>query len=221
MTLDVETTIESQYANSPTILTLIDSFSQSINPQINIDKFYDFVWNVNTAQGYGLDVWGRIVGVTRTLTINNAGDFLGWKEAGFGAYEPFGQGPWYSPGNTQPNFALSDTAFRELILVKALSNISNCSSQTINKALTMLFPDMGEAFILDTGNMTARLIFGFALQPYQLAILQQSGALALPTGVGVTLINVEISGRFGFGEAAGSAPFNQGTFFGGQILDIQ
>ncbi len=40
-----------------------------IDPTADLNAFYDLVWNVATAQGWGLDVWGRIVGVTRNLNI--------------------------------------------------------------------------------------------------------------------------------------------------------
>src|SRR5579871_5512746 len=62
-------TIISQYANSPILTQLIANFDQYIDPTKNLDAFFDLIWNVDTAQGYGLDVWGRIVGVTRVLQV--------------------------------------------------------------------------------------------------------------------------------------------------------
>lgn len=64
---NVEQTIASQYANSPTLLKLIHNMNENIRPDADIDGFFNFIWNVDTAQGFGLDIWGRIVGVNRTI----------------------------------------------------------------------------------------------------------------------------------------------------------
>ncbi|TIR44152.1 MAG: DUF2612 domain-containing protein, partial [Mesorhizobium sp.] len=75
------------------------------------------IWDVDTAQGYGLDVWGRIVGVNRILQVT-AGDWFGFQEASPGT-DPFGNGAFYSGAPLTSNFALSDEAYRLLILAKA------------------------------------------------------------------------------------------------------
>ncbi|WP_152882578.1 DUF2612 domain-containing protein, partial [Burkholderia multivorans] len=53
--LNVEQTILSQYGNSATITQLIQNFNQYIDPRADIDAFYNAVWNIDTAQGFGLD----------------------------------------------------------------------------------------------------------------------------------------------------------------------
>ncbi|CAE6869144.1 hypothetical protein R75461_08473 [Paraburkholderia nemoris] len=58
-------TLLAQYANSPTITAMLDCLNQDIGPHAGLDAFYDTIWNVATALGYGLDVWGRIVNVKR------------------------------------------------------------------------------------------------------------------------------------------------------------
>lgn len=57
----------SQYAGSPVICSLISSFEAAMDPRGNIQNFLQYIWNVNTAVGYGLDVWGTIVGVSRVV----------------------------------------------------------------------------------------------------------------------------------------------------------
>src|SRR6266851_4724926 len=90
---DMWSTVISQYADSPIITTLISNWLQYIDQTVDIDAFFDNIWNINTAQGYGLDVWGRIVGVTRTLTIST-GRFFGFEEQGI-TVDPFGQSPFF------------------------------------------------------------------------------------------------------------------------------
>ncbi|MHB1953093.1 MAG: DUF2612 domain-containing protein [Sulfobacillus sp.] len=65
-------TIISAYGNSPTILALIGSLNAAIDPSTDIDNFLTNVWQVDTAQGFGLDIWGRIVGVSRTVPTDPA-----------------------------------------------------------------------------------------------------------------------------------------------------
>ena len=73
-------TIVSQMANSPTVLRLLESASEYLDPAADLDRFYNLIWNVNTAQGYGLDVWGRIVGVSRIINVADT-SYFGFKEA--------------------------------------------------------------------------------------------------------------------------------------------
>jgi hypothetical protein len=63
-------TVISQYANSPTLLGIIQKFNDAIDPTVDLDNFYSWIWDVDTAQGFGLDIWGRIVGVSRTIQTN-------------------------------------------------------------------------------------------------------------------------------------------------------
>src|SRR5690348_15169237 len=77
----VERTIISQYANSATLVQLIENLNTYLDPRPLFDQFYDLVWNIDTAQGYGLDVWGRIVGVERTLTINTPPTYFGFYDS--------------------------------------------------------------------------------------------------------------------------------------------
>lgn len=65
-------TVSSQYGNSPTILSLIESFNSAVDPSSDIDKFLTYVFELATAQGFGLDIHGRIVGVNRTIPTTPA-----------------------------------------------------------------------------------------------------------------------------------------------------
>ncbi len=209
---DLDSTLLSQYANSASLLALIGSFNAAADPAALIDAFYADVWNIATASGYGLDVWGRIVGVTRILSLSG-GKTLGFEEAGDASADPFGPSPFYGGPVASQSYALSDSAFRVLILAKAYSNISRAAIPVYNAILRQLFAGRGNAFVCDTGGMNARLTFMFALRPYELAILKQSGAFQPPTGVRFEIL--QAPGCFGFAEAGGGAPFNTGIFFGG------
>src|ERR1700677_802083 len=136
-------TILSQYANSPTIVQLIINMSAYFDPSANIDSFFDNLWNVNTAVGYGLDVWGRIVGVGRVLEISST-NFFGFTGPSGASGLPWNQAPFNRLGNgSTSNFALLDAPYRALVLAKALFNICDGTIPAINQIMVFLFGPNG------------------------------------------------------------------------------
>ena len=194
---DFERTILSQYSNSPTIRQLIQNMNAYIDPTANIQAFYDLVWNVNTAVGYGLDVWGRIVGVGRVLQLA-AQDFFGLEDPGGSEASglPFNQAPFYHGSPTTSNYALLDGPFRALIFAKALANISDGTIPSINQILINLFgasgplPLVGNSYVTDGEDMTMTYTFSTMLDPVTEAIVFQSGALPKPCGVAASVVQL-------------------------------
>lgn len=186
VSFDWFSTVISQYANSPILLKLIENFNTYVDPSANVDAFYALIFNVDTAQGYGLDVWGRIVGVSRVLHLPDGSEYLGFREAG-DAYT-FGEGIFFGGGTATQNFSLSDTVYRRLILAKALSNISDGSIAGINQILINLFSDYGNCYVVDNGDMTLSYSFGGTLSLVDYAIVAQSGVLPRPCGVSSTIV---------------------------------
>ena len=177
-------TVISQYANSPIMLQLIANLAAYIDPTTNFNAFYDMVWNVDTAVGYGLDVWGRIVGVSRVLQVAS-GDYFGFSQASDA--EPFDQAPFYNGQNLTSNYYRSERAYRRLILAKAAANITDGSIPSTNAILMTLFPGYGNNYVIDNQDMTMALHFGATLDPVDYAIVAQSGVIPKPTGVSLTI----------------------------------
>lgn len=186
---DLWDTVISQYANSPIIIALIENFNSYLDLTQDIDNFIDLMRDISTAQGYGLDVWGKVVGVSKTLHIITGDTFFDFEEAGLSAFG-FGQAPFFSGQDTTDNFDLSDNAFRVLIIAKALSNLSDGSTKSINSILRILFPNRGNAFLTDGLDMTMTYTFQFVLTPVELGIIEQSGVLPKSTGVSATVVQV-------------------------------
>jgi len=185
--IDVEQTIISQYGASPILNQLIQNMNAYIDPSANINSFYNMAWNVDTAEGWGLDVWGRIVGVSRVVQISQV--YLGFGEAGrWNAYD-FGEGIFYTPSAaTTIPLTLDDSAFRLLILAKALANICVVSAPSINQILLNLFPGRGNCYVVDNLDMTFTFKFLFTLSLVELFIVQSSGALPQPAGVSFNVV---------------------------------
>lgn len=177
-------TLLSQYANSPVIIALIDAWSEAIDRLVGFNDFYRAVWNVDTAAGFGLDIWGRIVGVSRALFVPTA-NFLGFASSSDAL--SFGDGIFYGGGAFTTNYQLTDAAYRQLILAKAALNITNGSIPAINAILRALFPNYENVYVRDNADMTMTFVFGAQLSKVDYAIVTQSGVLPRPVGVSVTI----------------------------------
>lgn len=208
---DFEKTILSQYSSATKLCALITTFNNYIDPSANLEAFYSLIWNVDTAIGAGLDIWGRIVGVERVLTIADT-SFFGFEQ---GEWRGFNQAPFYTGHIDTENFTLTDQAFRALIMAKAAANITDSSIPAINQIMMTLFPGRGNAYVTEgqfnqlnqsfgfaeagdavgwnqgAFNQTnATIAFGmkmtyhfdFVLEPFEVAIVT-SGVLPKPTGV--------------------------------------
>jgi hypothetical protein len=191
---NVKQTFASQYANSPTIVQLLTNMNGYLDPSANIDAFYNNIWNINTAVGVGLDIWGRIVGVQRVLQVSNA-TYLGMTGPSGASGVEFNQAPFYNGQVLTTNFPLLDQQFRTLILAKALANICNGTIQAINQILINLFgpngpmPISGNSYCTDNGGMAMTYTFSGTLTPIQSAIIYQSGVLPKPAGVVATVVH--------------------------------
>lgn len=182
-------TVLSQYANSPTLMQLCESVAGYFDQSDAQERFFDLVWNVATAQGWGLDVWGRIVGVSRTLTVDGSGRFLGFDESTTFGLGPFNESPFYSGVTSTSNFVLADEPYRVLVLAKAFSNLCDGSILSLNQLLLRMFPGRGNIYATDGGDMTMTITSVFALSAVEVAMLLTSGVFPRPAGVSLTLIS--------------------------------
>ena len=123
------------------------------------------------------------MGVSRVVSLPTTTTFFGFEEAGDPARVGFGQGPFYSgaSGSSSTNFSLADSAFRVLILAKALANICDGSIPAINQLLLNLFPKSGNVYCTDGLDDTMTYTLAFKPTAVQLAILN-SGVVPRPSG---------------------------------------
>lgn len=208
--IDVEKTLISQYANSPVICAIIGRFNHCIDPRADLMRFYDVVWNVETAEGFGLDIWGRIVGIEREVRIKAEDEFIGFA-AGF---TPFDHGVWSIDESTDRKYRMDDETYRKIIMLKALSNIIYATAPNINQLLIEMFGKRGRAYYVKNGTMAARYVFEFYLLPVERALIRQSDLLPRPCGVLLDFFEPDIDKTFGYIEA-NLAPFGEGAFFMG------
>ena len=199
-----EKTIQSQYGASPHIIGIVKAAAEQLDPTGDIETFYNKVFNPKTAEGVGLDIWGRIVGADRYLTVDNE-EFFGFLGS---LLDPFDQSPFFVSGATD-RFRLTDDAYRTLIFLKAAANIGNATLPSIKEILTSLYEE--PVIVLNIGNMKVRIVFEFYLTPYQRALFAEYGVLNLGAGVDYEYYQIDPKGTFGF-NGSNLQPFGQGIF---------
>jgi len=231
-------TILSQYAASPTINALIGSLNVAIDPVADIANIYSNLWNLQTASGQGLNNWGQIVGVQRSLRAPTAPTYFGFGEAyslttSATGVQPFGLATMYAGPAATQTYYLDDADYRTLIMVKAAANIGSLTAPTMNTLLTQalgiskspagsilgvgvlpftLASTSSRAYVQDTGAMSQRYVLEFLPTVQQMAILLQSGVIPRSAGVQASVLVYPPFDTFGFSEMSGT-PFGFGTLF--------
>lgn len=207
---NLQQTIISQYANSPIICGMIEQFNQCIDPRADAMEFYRDIWDIETAKGYGLDIWGRIVGIERYVFITSHDENVGFATG----FTPFNSDTWSSGEDDGRKYRMDDETYRKIIMLKAMSNITYASAPNINRLLSVMFEKRGRAYFVKNGTMAARYVFEFFLLPTERAIIRQSDLLPRPSGVLLDFYEPEVDKTFGYIEA-NLAPFGEGAFFMG------
>lgn len=202
-----------QYSASQKLLSIIDTFSQATSLDEFTSDFIKQVWDLTTCETFGLDMWGKIVGVSRYITAPIDNRSFGFSEADDTNPDyptPFNDSPFFGGVQETTNVRLEDAAYRTLIFCKAFSNISIATIPDVNKFLRLLFYQRGRAYCVNYRDMTMGITFEFELAPYEESILTNYNVVPVPSGVSLNISQV-VSPYFGF--ATDSYPFNDGTFY--------
>lgn len=208
MTAYLGKVVQKQYSNSPVLLQLLSDFDQWCDLTKFTADFLSNVWDISTAQGFGLDIWGRILGQSRYLLVNQTpNDNFGFQAnptTGQTNWKPWNQAPFYGGQAAGPvSFALQDTYYRKLLLVKAAANIATCDCPSINALMRSMFGDRGRCYV---GYDIARPMhvgyhFEFFPTPVEKSIIQ-SGLFPQPAGTTVDFIYETLTyAPFGFAGA--------------------
>lgn len=219
-------TVTKQFSNSPTLLALLEDFDQWVDMKKFSDEFLAYVWDISTAQGFGLDIWGRILGRSRYIEIaQTPGDNFGFDAhptTGQTNWKPWNQAPFYnsdSAGNV--TYALQDDYYRRLLLIKAAANIAACNTPALNTLLRDMFGDRGPCFVGYDLDFPMHIGYFFRFMPTAVEkSIIESGLFPAPAGMTVTFIYNSLTfSPFGFAQSnTGSLPdyvtgWNQGPFY--------
>ena len=139
------------------------------------------VFDLRTANDFGLTVWSIILGIP--LTIASGGDAPGKPIWGFGGnHDVFGIGNFAS---TQSS-GLATEQRRLVLRLRYFQLTTRGTVPEANAFLRELFPDMWPLFVEDNMDMTINYVFGAPLPSDLQNILQAYDLLPRPAGVGAT-----------------------------------
>lgn len=202
-------TILSQYEHSPRIMAVAQTMGDGLDAETGVALILKDVIDIKTAGTWGLDVWGRILGLSRTIELEGTDEYFGFVGSGL---QPFNVGTFYRARITT-TYTLGDDAYRIFLMLKAAANISDTSVSALNKLLQFIFAGRGKAYVLEVGTMKIRFVFEFVLEPFKRALMLRQDVPPKPAGVGYEVFSLAWP-AFGF-AGSGHHPFNQGTFIQG------
>lgn len=170
------------------------------------ESWYTDVFNLDTANAFGLAVWARILNVP--LQVQIEGD-AGKAAFGFGTnHLNFNNGNFARAKSGDQPLTLAQQ--RMVLKLRYFQLISRGAVPEINEWLASLFGDQGSVFVVDPGDMTfATYFFGFQPDSSLAFILEKYDLLPRPAGVGVKY-QVQVKPSFGFGIH--HLNFNNGNF---------
>ena len=177
-----------QYQNAPNLQALLADKQDWYN--INQTQFwtdwYTNVFNLSTANDFGLAVWSIILG--QPISFNNTKS-LGQTPWGFGTNNVnFTQGNFAGGGGN--SYALPAAYARILLQLRYFQLVSSGTVPETNRMLAYVFKNYGPAWLQDNGDMTQTYKFGFALPAEMIFIFNNIDILPRPAGVSSSYVEV-------------------------------
>lgn len=170
------------------------------------------MWDIDLAQGYSLDVLGRILKVARTSVSMTEKEYLTYyeKTGGLG----WGQGRWYVAGEAfRETVLLTDSEFRFLLKARIWKLYQNPSIDYLTDAAQDLTG--ADAYIVDNGNMTMKVFYSGLVATDSFIRFAIENLDVLPRPVGIMYTYEQAGAKFfGFGDAEfeNNYGFNEGRF---------
>jgi len=156
------------------------------------DDWYNDVFNLQTANNFGLSVWAKILDVSFALPPQPTRDN---NVFGFGEFNSNFFNSNFSPTGGDDN-SLSTEQKRLVLQLTYLKYTSRGTVPDINKILTSYFGF--KAYILDNFNMTGNyVIFKQQVNEQDLEIIKDYDLIPRPSGVGIEYRTVT-GNEFGF-----------------------
>ena len=155
--------ITSEHATSVNFLKYVKATLNMSSPMVDVLNEFNILFNLDVATGAQLDDIGSLVGISRTLPIDNA--------------------------DIDP--VLDDNAYRKVIRAKIMKNHWDGTMQGMQNILSALYPGL-PCDIIDNQNMTMTVYINDpTISVQDKALLFNGFILPKPSGVGVNYQIIE------------------------------
>lgn len=167
--------------------------------------WYRDVFDLRTANDFGLSVWAIILNLPLTATTSGEpgeNDIFGFADEDFN----------FNNGNFEPiiSFPLTTEQRRLILRLRYFQLVTRGTIPELNAFLQYLFGPLGGAFVQDGLAMNIRYVFNFELPRDLEAIFTAFDILPRPAGVRVDFVSIPEAVGFGFGRF--HLNFNNGNF---------
>ena len=174
-----------QYNNAPNLTAIINNKNEfSSYCKDYIDDWYSDVFNLSTANYFGLVIWAMILANTNYVLLNAR---IGTKSFGFGE--------WHK-NFFESNFALSNFIYklgteelRQVLTAQCYNLQSNGSAYDLNRVVNIAFPNHGAYVEIDYDSRYIIYHFPTPLSEEELSIALYSNILQTPLGTKKKIIN--------------------------------
>lgn len=197
-----------QYENAPNIEALLQAKQDKWD--VDFTQFWqDFqtnIFNLKTANAFGLGLWAIILGQPISFHLTTSGD-----EAWGVDTNRFN----FDNGNFQPQggsvYNLSAATSRVVLQLRYYQLTGTCTVPAINRALKDIFYSggYGTAYVIDNHDMTQHYVFNFTPPSDMQLAFNNFDILPRPAGVGSSW-SVYVEGPWGFNSDAEN--FSHGNF---------
>lgn len=196
-----------QYEDSGNLKSLIQNKQEWIN-QYQTGFWYEWyrdVFNIDTANKFGLSVWARILDISlgvdqdpqpAKFSFGFGQNHANFNNGNFGVLQSFRQ-------------ALSLEQQRLVIRMRYFQITCRPTVPEINEFLAFLFGGQGPAYVLDNLDMSMTYVFGFSPSSELMYVLENYNLLPRPSAVDISMVFFSRE-SFGFGEY--NLNFNNGNF---------
>jgi len=168
-------------------------------------NWYRDVFDLTTANDFGLAVWARILGVPLVAAVPASGDRPVF---GFGEYNLNFNNGNFGVNNSGVQ-ALTTEQKRLVLRLRYFQLISNGSIPQINYFMSLVFGSLGSVYVLDGYDMTMVYVFTFILPASVRFVLENFDILPRPAGVELEIL-VQPGNAFGYDPYY--LNFEQGAF---------
>lgn len=154
------------------------------------------VFNLNTANDFGLTVWAIILGLILNVVVEGQDPAL--PTFGFAStHKNFTRGNFRR--STTGSVSLTQEQKRLVLKLRYFQLTTRGCPPEVNRFLNQVFASEGSVYMLDGLNMTIRYVFDFTPSSALQFVLQKYDVLPRPAGVGIDYV-VGIEDAFGFDE---------------------